>query len=221
MPCDAMRDREVDGDAGGVHCGVQLLLVRVEQEHGGDLGSNQSLCLVHDSPQHALNAQVGIHQQGALHEGVDRAQKRRVAHETGRGVGALQGLPDGPAVHAEDLLEILLDGVAQGMVRKHVRLGQKHTTHRRGAVVLQPALNVAPLVAVAICQDDGVVHALLGDGAVERRRVLPLRGRRAFTGGVALTRAGAALPKVAQKVIGKRRRRAKVLASHLQGRKWL
>mmetsp|Transcript_83510 Transcript_83510/g.150660 ORF Transcript_83510/g.150660 Transcript_83510/m.150660 type:complete len:361 (-) Transcript_83510:155-1237(-) len=166
----------VEGDAQlgvrRVHRGEELLILPVHQENTRHLGSHEVSGLLHDPLQHQLGAQICVHQDGTLHQGIDGSEERGVATE-------LASLLKEPSscmanrrpVLKQHFLEVLLDGIAQSMVWHDHLLIQLCSTDRGGVVVLQPLLDITSLVRVAVGEDHRVVHTCPGDRAVERRRV--------------------------------------------------
>mmetsp|Transcript_13459 Transcript_13459/g.28120 ORF Transcript_13459/g.28120 Transcript_13459/m.28120 type:complete len:401 (+) Transcript_13459:784-1986(+) len=137
MTRDARRDGYPQLSTSRVHSGVELLAPRIDEKHGGHLCAYERLGLVHDLPQDTLGVQVRIDEEGALHERVDCAQEGCVGAEA---LLLLQRAErdtpsNGPAVHAEDLLEVLLDGIPQCMVGEEIPLGELRPCHWRSPMV--------------------------------------------------------------------------------------
>lgn len=114
-----------------------------------------------------LNAEIGIDQDGALHQGVNSV------HQCGIGARAIlplqprYGLFDCQSVIAEHLCKILFDCIPQRMIWKHHCLCQLGARDWRCVVALEPLLDVSALICVTICEDDWIMHALAGDGTIE------------------------------------------------------
>jgi hypothetical protein len=67
---------------------------------------------------------------------------------------------DRRAVNTEDLLEVFHDGIPQRVIWKDRLLRQFFVADRRCAVLLQPTLDVTPLISVPIGQYHWVMQAL-------------------------------------------------------------